>query len=104
MSATGKNLATGQTDQATAQSDPDSMKLAPDGSLMLSSGDDGQIVFVANPGTPGQSVSFLTLLDSAGNPVSGLDDAVFATATQGTFYLADTGNNRVLRIVADDLP
>jgi hypothetical protein len=33
-----------------------------------------------------------------------LDDAVFATATQGTFYLADTGNNRVLRIVADDLP
>jgi DNA-binding beta-propeller fold protein YncE len=49
-------------------------------------------------------VSFLSLLDPNGNAVSGLDDAVFATAERGHFYLADTGNNRVLRIDAEDLP
>lgn len=104
MGATGTDLATGKTNQPTSQNDPDSLKLTPDGRLMLSSGDDGQLIFVANPGTPKQAVSFLTLLDAAGNRVSGLDDAVFVTAKQGTFYLADTGNNQVLSITVDDLP
>src|SRR5262249_43985120 len=36
--------------------------------------------------------------------VSGLDDAVFATARKGTFYLADTGNNRILKIEVDHVP
>jgi hypothetical protein len=72
---------------------------------MLSSGDDGQLLVVGQPGTPNQSVSFLTLLDpSTGLAVSGLDDAVFATARRGTFYLADTGNNRVLKIEVDHVP
>jgi hypothetical protein len=49
-------------------------------------------------------VSFLTLLDpSTGLTVSGLDDAVFATADQGSFYLSDTKNNQVLKIDAADL-
>lgn len=104
MGATGTNLATGATNQPTSQADPDSLKLAPNGDLMLSSGDDGQLIFVAHPGTPYQSVSFLSLLDPTGNHVSGLDDAVFALAEQGTFYLADTGNNRILKIEATDLP
>jgi hypothetical protein len=104
MGATGTDLATGKTKQPTSQNDPDSMKLTPDGRLMLSSGDDGQLIFLAHPGTPNQSVSFLTLLDANGNNVSGLDDAVFATAERGTFYLADTGNNQVLSIVVDELP
>jgi hypothetical protein len=61
-------------------------------------------VFVANPGTDGQAVSFITLLDPhSGLPVSGLDDAVFPTASSGVFYLTDTGNNRVLAITADHL-
>lgn len=69
---------------------------------MLTSGDDGQLIFVEKPGRPDQSVSFLQLLDpSTGLAVSGLDDAVFATAQKGTFYLADTGNNRVLKIEVD---
>ncbi|HEY6268786.1 MAG TPA: hypothetical protein VIX11_10840 [Candidatus Acidoferrum sp.] len=104
MGATGTDLATGKTNQPTAQNDPDSLKLTPDGDLMLSSGDDGQLIFVERPGTPRQAVSFLTILDPAGNRVHGLDDAVFATAEQGTFYLADTNNNQVLKIEADDLP
>ena len=99
------NLATGQTNQPTSQNDPDSLKLTPTGDLMLSSGDDGQLLFVGQPGTANQSVSFLTLLDpSTGLAVSGLDDAVFTTARRGTFYLADTGNNRVLKIDVDNVP
>jgi hypothetical protein len=105
MGATGADLATGQHDQATSQSDPDSLKSTPSGGLMLSSGADGQLIFVRNPDKPKQSVAFLTLLDpSTGGAVSGLDDAVFVTAEKGTFYLTDTGNNRVLTIQAEDLP
>jgi DNA-binding beta-propeller fold protein YncE len=104
MGATGTNLATGQANQPTTQNDPDSLKLTPFGDLQLTSGDDGQLIFVAHPGTDDQAVSFLTLLDPhTGLAVSGLDDAVFATARRGVFYLADTGNNRVLAINADDL-
>jgi hypothetical protein len=72
---------------------------------MLTSGDDGQLIFVEKPGRPDQSVSFLQLLDpSTGLAVSGLDDAVFATATKGIFYLADTNNNRILKIEVDHVP
>jgi hypothetical protein len=102
--ATGTNLATRQRDQPTTQNDPDSLKLTPSGDLMLTSGDDGQLVFVAHPGTDDQAVSFLTLLDPVSHQhVSGLDDALFPTASRGVFYLSDTGNNRVLAIEADDL-
>ena len=101
----GTNLATGQTNQPTSQNDPDSLKLTPTGDLMLSSGDDGQLLFVEQPGRSNQSVSFLTLLDpNTGLAVSGLDDAVFATAREGIFYLADTNNNRVLKIEVDHVP
>lgn len=103
MGATGTNLATGKI-ETTSQNDPDSLKLAPNGDLMLSSGDDGQLIFVKHPGEPGQSVSFLSLLDPTGAHVSGLDDAVFATDERGTFYLTDTNNNRVLKIEAEGLP
>jgi hypothetical protein len=103
MGATGTNMATGKPNQPTKQNDPDSLKLTPSGDLQLSSGDDGQLIFVRNPGKPGQSVSFLQLLDPSGKAVSGLDDAVFTTAETGTFYLADTSNNRVLAIEATEL-
>ena len=42
-------------------------------------------------------------MDAVGNHVSGLDDAVIVNAEQGTFYLADTGNNQVLTIRVEDL-
>ena len=103
MGATGTILATGAV-EPTAHNDPDSLKLTPNGDLMLSSGDDGQLIFVSHPGSHDQSVSFLTLLDQTGARVKGLDDAVFATDERGTFYLTDTNNNRVLKIEAEDLP
>jgi hypothetical protein len=102
MGASGKNLATGVV-ETTSQNDPDSLKLAPNGDLMLSSGDDGQIIFVKHPGSDDQAVSFLTLLDQSGARVAGLDDALFATSESGTFYLTDTNNNRVLKIEADNM-
>lgn len=105
MGATGANLATGEPNQPTTDTDSDSLKLTPTGDLMLSSGADGQLIFVEKPGKPDQSVSFLQLLDpSTGLAVSGLDDAVFATARKGVFYLTDTGNNRVLKIEVDHVP
>jgi hypothetical protein len=105
MNATGTNLATGQTNQPTTQTDPDSLKSTPDGDLMLSSGADGQLIFVERPGRSNQSVSFLQILDaSSGLAVSGLDDAIFATAKEGIFYLADTGLNRILKIEVDHVP
>jgi glutamine cyclotransferase len=104
MGATGTDLATGKHNQPTTQNDPDSLKLTPSGALMLTSGDDGQLIFVGHPGED-QSVSFLTLLDpSSGKAVSGLDDAVFVTAEKGTFYLTNTNANQVLTIEAEDLP
>jgi PEP-CTERM motif len=100
MGASGTNLATGLTGPIIA-TDPDSMKLTLTGSLMLTSGSDGTLTFVS---VPGGSVSFLQLLNpSTGGAVSGLDDAIFPTTTNGTFYVADTGNNRVLAIHATGL-
>jgi hypothetical protein len=105
MGATGTDLATGKHNQPTTQNDPDSLKLTPGGGLMLTSGDDGQLIFVDHPGQPNQSVSFLTLLNpSSGQAVSGLDDAIFVTADKGTFYLTNTNANQVLKITATDLP
>jgi sugar lactone lactonase YvrE len=99
MGATGTNLATQQAGQATAQNDPDSLRPTPFGGLMLSSGDDGQLIFVHGLEQLTRTTSFLTILDpSSGKHVSGLDDAVFALAPQGSFYVADTGNNQILKI------
>jgi DNA-binding beta-propeller fold protein YncE len=103
MGATGTDLATGLPNQPTSQSDPDSLRLTPYGDLMLGSGGNAQLIFVSQPGTAGQSVSFLNLLDQAKQPVADLDDAAFATAHQGTFFLADTGHNRILKIDAAKL-
>jgi hypothetical protein len=101
--ATGTDLATGLSNQPTSQGDPDSLRVTPYGDLMLTSGGNAQLIFVSHPGAASQSVSFLTLLDQAKQPVADLDDAAFVTAHKGTFFLADTGNNRVLTIDADDL-
>jgi hypothetical protein len=103
MGATGVNLATDKSNQPTAQNDPDSLKLTPGGGLMLTSGDDGQLIFVLNPENENPKVAFLSLLDPKRAAVSGLDDALFATSGAGTFYLTDTGNNRVLKIEAENI-
>jgi hypothetical protein len=79
--------------EAVPQNDPDSMKLAPNGDLILSSGDDGTIIDISNPGTAQQQVAFTKV---AGVPAgAGLDDVIKPSATSGTFYLTDTKSNAV---------
>ena len=105
MGATGTNLATGQQNQHISDTDPDSLKLTPTGDLMLTGEADGQLIFVGDPGSSKQSVSFLQLIDpSTGGNISGIDDAVITTAKKEIFYLSDTGNNRVLKIEVDNVP
>jgi hypothetical protein len=92
----GINTETG-TMQAVPLTDPDSLKLAPNGDLLLSSGADGVIVDVQDPGTSHQSVAFTQVQGvTPGN--AGLDDVIKPSATAGTFYLADTKDNRVLAV------
>ncbi len=100
---TGTNLTTEMRNQATSQNDPDSLSTTPFDGLMLSSGDDGQLIFVQHPRTSAQSVSFLQLIDTTGTAVSGLDDAVWVLTPKGTFFISDTKNNRVLKVEASNL-
>ena len=101
--ATGTDLTTGLANQPITQNDPDSLKVTGYGDLVLTSGDDGELIFVKQPGTCKQAVSFVKLRDAAGKAVSGLDDSVFATTREGTFYLTETGANQVLKIKATHL-
>ena len=97
---TGKNLATGANASVTI-TDPDSLILMPSGDLALTGEADQTIVFIHNPGAANQSASFIGLKGPNGQPVSGNpDDTIFPTATQGFFYIADTGANTVYRISA----
>jgi hypothetical protein len=100
---TGTNLATGQPGSVTIN-DPDSLILDPAGDLVLTGEADQTIVFIHNPGASNQTVSFVGLLGTSGQTITGLpDDTVFPTATSGTFYIADTGANKVYSISATGL-
>jgi hypothetical protein len=103
--ATGTNLNTGATHQPLPSfpGDPDSLKLAPNGDLVQTSGNRDALIFVHDAGLASQSVSFLQLAQAGGGAVTGLDDSIYATAKSGTFYLTETGTNNVLAIHATDL-
>jgi hypothetical protein len=97
---TGLNLETGKT-EVIPQNDPDSLKLAPNGDLLLSSGADQVIIDVHDAGTSQQSVAFTKV---QGVPAgAGLDDVLKVDASAGTFYLSDTADNRVLTVHATGL-
>ena len=99
--ATGFDTVTGKI-ELVPQNDPDSLKIAPNGDLLLTSGADGTIIDVQNAGTPSQAVSFTTIKGvTAGN--AGLDDVIKPSATIGTFYLTDTKTNKVYSFHATGL-
>jgi|GEM_PF-472313 len=99
--AMGFDTVTGQT-EVIPQTDPDSLKLAPNGDLILSSGADGTIIDVQNPGTANQAVSFTPIKGvAAGN--AGLDDVIKPSATAGTFHLTDTAGNTIYSFHATGL-
>jgi hypothetical protein len=95
---TGTNLETGRT-EVIPQNDPDSLKLAPNGDLLFSSGADQVIIDVHDAGTSHQSVAFTQVQGVTG----GLDDVLKVDASAGTFYLSDTADNRVLAVHATGL-
>jgi predicted secreted protein len=99
--AMGFDTVSGQT-EVIPQTDPDSLKLAPNGDLILSSGADGTIIDVQNPGTANQAVSFTPIKGvTAGN--AGLDDVIKPSATAGTFHLTDTAGNTIYSFHATGL-
>jgi hypothetical protein len=84
--------------------DPDSLKLTPNGDLALTGEADQSLTFVHNPGTVGQTTTLLALHNSTGGAISGLpDDIAYATATGGFFFVADTGSNTVYMMTATGL-
>ena len=101
--ATGYNTVTHQSGQVLPDSDPDSLKLTPNGDLLLSSGSDGAIIDVHNPGKANQAVSFTQITDIHGTPASGVDDVIKPSASSGTFTLIDTTNNTIQRFDASNL-
>jgi hypothetical protein len=95
---TGTNLVTGQTNQPLPITDPDSLKLLPNGDLLLTGEADGAYIFVKDPGTTQQSESFVTL-PSGDVP----DDAIMPTSKSGTFYISNQGANDVLAVQVNGL-
>ncbi len=96
---TGTNLVTGQTNQDLPVSDPNSLKLLPNGSLILTSEADKAFTFIHNPGQANQTESFINLPAGSGTP----DDAVMVNATSGTFYVSAQSNNEILAIKVSDI-
>src|ERR1700692_484370 len=97
----GLDTVTGQI-ETVPLNDPDSMKMAPNGDLILSSGDDGAIIDISKGGTAQQSVSFTPVAGvTAGH--AGLDDVIKPGATSGTFTLTDTATNKVYSFHATGL-
>jgi hypothetical protein len=88
---TGTNLVTGQTNQPLPITDPDSLKLLPNGELLLTGEADGAYIFVKNPGTTHQTESFVTL------PTGDVpDDAIMPSSRSGTFYISNQGGNDII--------
>jgi hypothetical protein len=83
--------------------DPDSLKSTPTGGLILTGEGDGVLTFISNPGLATQSASSLLLSGAGGATIGKPDDSVYATATAGVFYVADTAANTVYAISASGL-
>jgi hypothetical protein len=90
---TGTNLVTGQTNQTLPMTDPDSLKLLPNGDLLLTGEADGAYMFVKDPRTAQQTESFVEM------PAGFVgDDAIMPTSSAGTFYISSQGGNDIIRV------
>jgi hypothetical protein len=95
--AIGLNTATGQMGPIVA-TDPDSLTLRSDGSLLLTSEADGYLTTIKNPGTGSQSLSFVSLVDATGAKLTSPDDVVFNSSRDQRLLVADTANNTIYSI------
>ena len=86
----GTNLVTGKLAPLPV-TDPDSLKLLPNGDLLLTGEADHSYIFVKDPGTAAQSLSFVTL------PAGDIpDDAIMPATSAGTFYISNQGGNDIV--------
>lgn len=83
-SPTGRDRATGALVKVNL-TDPDSLSVDTAGDLVLNDQGDSTLVFVANPGTASQSVSFSFL--QPGQPI--VDEASWASSAGGHFLVAN---------------
>jgi hypothetical protein len=83
--------------------DPDSLKTTPTGGLIQTGGGDGALTFITGPGTVGQTATSRLLKPEPGMTIGNPDDALYPTATSGTFYLTDTTANTVYALAATGL-
>jgi hypothetical protein len=89
---TGTNLVTGKQETLPI-TDPDSLKLLHNGSLLLTGETDGAFVFINHPGTAQQTASFVDL------PTGYVpDDAIMPTSSSGTFFISNQGANNVMQV------
>jgi hypothetical protein len=95
---TGTNLVTGKTNQTIPITDPDSLKLLPNGDLLLTGEADSTYIFVKDPGMPQQSVSFVQMPKGFVG-----DDAIMPSASSGVFYISNQGGNDVVRVTMTGL-
>ena len=93
------DIVTGATIVAQ-QSDPDSLKADSSGDLVLDSQQDGDLIFLNNPGSPNQAGLRSHLTDGTSNQIT-VDDTVFPTAPSGTILVVDTPANIVYAIKSD---
>jgi hypothetical protein len=88
----GINRVTG-TLETLPITDPDSLKLLPDGSLLLTGEADGAFVFISHPGTAQQAASFVNL------PTGFVpDDAIMPTSSSGMFFISNQGANDIVKV------
>lgn len=97
--ATLTDITTGSP-AVSLQSDPDSLKIGPFGTLVLDSQADGDLIFVSHPGSPHQSAQLLHLSNGTGTQIT-VDDTVFATSTSGTILVVDTKGNTIYSVQSD---
>ena len=101
--ADGTNTETGKIGHVPLN-DPDSIKQAPNGDFIFTSGGDNTIVDIHNPGTMFQTVSFTKVKGvPPGAPNGTLDDVIKPDAHSGTFYVAAGSANDVISFHASRL-
>ena len=75
--------------------DPDSITLAPNGDFVMTSQDDGELIFIHKPSATAATGGVLHLLDNAK-----VDDTTFVTADKGFLLAADTAADVVYKVTA----
>jgi hypothetical protein len=94
--ASAVDLTTGMT-VTLNEIDPDSLSVGPSGQLVLVNQGGSEVVFIANPGTPTQSVTRVPVATQ-------LDDTVFATAQEGELMIADGVANTIYTVRSQFVP